>query len=82
MRIKNHETSHIVELEDGSAWRIWPADLAVPLFWKASTRLAVSEIEDECCTHVLVDRLDGTRVRAVEASTAWAPEKIEISLLG
>ena len=24
MRIAKHEKSHIVELEDGSAWRIWP----------------------------------------------------------
>ena len=39
-----------VELEDGSAWRIWPGDLAIPLLWVPSTRLAVSEIDDECCT--------------------------------
>ena len=24
MRIKKHEKSYIVELEDDSAWRIWP----------------------------------------------------------
>jgi hypothetical protein len=81
MRIAKHEMSHIVELEDGSAWRIWPGDFAATLLWMPSTQLAVSEIDDECCTHVLVDRLYGTRVRVIEAEAAWAPEMIEASLL-
>ena len=81
MRIKKHEKSYIVELEDGSAWRIWPGDLAIPLLWMSSTRLAVSEIDDEHCTHVLVDRLHGTCVRVIEAEAAWAPEQIEASLV-
>ena len=81
MRIKKHEESHIVELEDGSEWRIWPGDLVATLLWMPSSRLAVSEIDDECCTHVLVDRLYGTCVRVIEAEAAWAPEMIEASLL-
>lgn len=81
MRIKKHEESDIVELEDGSAWRIWPADLAIPLHWMPSTRLDVCEIDDDCCTHVLVDRLHGTRVRVIEAETSWAPEQIKASLV-
>lgn len=81
MRIRKHEESHIVELEDGSEWRIWPGDLGETLLWMPSSRLAVSEIDDECCTHVLVDRLYGTAVRAVEADTAWTPEHIEASLV-
>ena len=81
MRIKKHEKSYIVELEDGSAWRIWPGDLAIPLLWMPSSRLAVSEIDDECCTHVLVDRLHGTCVRVIEAEAAWAPDEIEASLV-
>ena len=83
MRIKNHEKSHIVELEDGSAWRIWPVDLAIPLMWMPSTRIAVSKIDDECCTHILVDRLHGTSVRVIEAAAAaWAPETIEAAIVG
>ena len=46
MRIAKHEKSHIVELEDGSAWRIWPGDFAATLLWMPSTQLAVSEIDD------------------------------------
>lgn len=81
MRIKKHEESHIVELEDGSEWRIWPGDLAATLLWMPSSRMAVAEIDDEFCTHVLVDRLHGTAVRAVEADAIWAPELVEVSLV-
>jgi hypothetical protein len=31
MRIKKHEKSYIIELEDDSAWRIWLGDLAMSL---------------------------------------------------
>jgi hypothetical protein len=78
MRIAKHEESHIVELEDGSKWRIWPGDLAGTLLWMPSSRLAVSEIDDECCTHALVDRLYGTTVRAIEAGAAWTPEHVSL----
>src|SRR6266508_4053227 len=27
MQIKKHDRSHMVELRDGSAWRIWPGDI-------------------------------------------------------
>ena len=81
MRIKKHEESYIVELEGGSAWRIWPGDLAIPLLCVPSTRFAVSEIDDECCTYVLIDRLRGTCVRVIEAAADWAPEEIEVSLV-
>jgi hypothetical protein len=81
MRIKKHEKSYIVELDDGSAWRIWPGDLVATLFWMPSSRLAVSEIDDEHCTHVLIDRLHGTCVRVIEAAAEWVPEVIEASLV-
>ena len=79
MRVKSHEKSHIVELEDGTAWRIWPRALAIPLLWMPSTRLTVSEIDDDCCTHALVDHKHGTSVRVINAEAAFAPEKIEAS---
>jgi hypothetical protein len=81
MRIRKHKESHIVELEDGSEWRIWPGDLGETLLWMPSSRLAVSEIDDEYCTHVLVDRLYGTAVRAVEVDAAWTPQHLEASLV-
>ena len=81
MRVMKYEKSYIAELEDGSSWRIWPGDLATPLLWMSSTRLAVSEINGECWTHVLIDRLHGTCVRAIEATGSWVPEHIEVSLV-
>lgn len=81
MRIKKHEKSYIVELEDGSAWRIRPGDLVIPLLWMPSTRLAVSEIDDEYCTHVLIDRIHGTSVRVIEAVADWSPDEIAASLV-
>ena len=47
MRIKRHKKGYIIELEDGSEWRIWPGDLGATLLRMPSSRLAVSEIEDE-----------------------------------
>ena len=41
MRIRKHDESHIVELEDGSEWRIWPGDLGETLLWMPSSQLAV-----------------------------------------
>ena len=33
MQIKRHDRSHLVELRDGSAWRIWPGDIPKTLQW-------------------------------------------------
>jgi hypothetical protein len=44
MLIKKHDKSHIVELEDGSRWRIWPGDIATTLQWLPTTELRVSAI--------------------------------------
>ena len=80
VRIKKHEESYIVELADGSTWRIWPGDLARTLNWMPSTRLAVYEINGEFCSHVLFDRSQGTCVRVIDAVEHWAPTDIEASL--
>jgi len=76
MLIKRHDKSYIVELEDESAWRIWPGDLTTTLKWMPSTQLSVVEIEDEFCTHALVDQGDGTRARVIAANDHWWPESV------
>ncbi|MGA7881706.1 MAG: hypothetical protein WCD63_12655 [Terrimicrobiaceae bacterium] len=81
MRIKNHAKSYIVELEDDSAWRIWPCDLLTTLHWMPTTQFEVSEIDDDHCTHALIDRSTGMRVRVIEAAATFAPEQIEASLV-
>ena len=80
MLIKKHDSSDIVELEDGSLWRIWPGDIALTLNWLPTTDLLVSEIGDEFCSHALVDQTDDSRVRVIEASENWPVEHVRRSM--
>ena len=82
MHIKTHDKTYSVVLEDGSEWKIWPADLAATLQWEPSSDLEVREIEDdEVCTHALVDRTQGTCVRVFEAAEEWVPEQMDAWLV-
>jgi hypothetical protein len=80
MQIEKHDKSYIVKLEDGSSWRIWPGDIALTLGWSSTTVLEVSQIDDEFCSHALVDKIDGSRVRVIEASKAWPAQQVRQSL--
>jgi len=55
MLIEKHDKSYIVELKDGSRWRIWPGDIATTLQWLPTTELQVVAIDDDFCTHALID---------------------------
>jgi hypothetical protein len=81
-RIKSHPRSHIVELTDGSKWRIWPGDLATTLGWTPEAEIEALPIEDEFCSHVLVDQSDGSRVRATDTTNDWSVDKLRKSLRG
>jgi hypothetical protein len=72
MRITKHEKSYIVELSDGSVWRIWPADLANTLRWLPTTEIDVKKIDDETCSHALINRSDGSQVRVIQANSKWS----------
>jgi hypothetical protein len=80
MRIKQHDRSHIVELSDGSAWRIWPGDAPKTLQWLSTTEIDVAVIEDEICSHALIDCSDGSRVRVIKASADWPVHAVRRSL--
>src|SRR3989442_11281124 len=74
MQIKKHDRSHMVELRDDSAWRIWPGDIPKTLQWLPTTEIDVADIDDEICSHALVDRSNGSRrVRVISASAYWPP---------
>lgn len=79
-RIKSHAKSHIVELTNGSKWRIWPADLVMTLGWTPEAEIEVLPVEDEFCSHVLVNQSDRSRVRVIDASNDWPVEKVRKSL--
>jgi hypothetical protein len=81
-RIKSHAKCYIVELTDGSKWRIWPGDLATTLGWTPEAEIEALPIEDEFCSHVLVNQSDGSRVRATDTSSGWPIEKLRHSLRG
>jgi hypothetical protein len=73
MQIEKHDKSHIVKLEDGSTWRIWPGDIALTLRWLPTTVLQVSAIDDEFCSHALnglVSRLLNPAFTSSHRSTA------------
>jgi hypothetical protein len=80
MLINKHAKSDIVELEDGSLWRIWPGDIALTLNWRPTTHLVISKIGDEFCSHALIDQTDGSRVRVIEASKEWPIEHVQRSM--
>jgi hypothetical protein len=80
MRIEQHDKSHIVELEDGSRWQIWPGDIATTLQWLPTTELQISAIDDELCSHALIDQEGGSRVRVIEASAEWPVAEVRLSL--
>jgi len=67
-------------LSDESAWRIWPSDVAGTLQWLPTTELDVEEIEHDICSHALVDRADGSRVRVISARAEWPVRAVRRSL--
>jgi hypothetical protein len=80
MRIEQHDKSYLVELEDFSRWRIWPGDIATTLQWLPTTELRVIAIDDEFCSHVLIDQEGGSRVRVIEANAEWPVADVRQSL--
>src|SRR5215831_15658800 len=80
MQIKKHDRSHMVELRDGSAWRIWPGDIPKTLEWRPTTEIDVTDTQHEICSHALVDRSNGSRVRAIRASAYWPAAAVRRSL--
>jgi hypothetical protein len=80
MRIKRHDRSDIVELSDGSVWRIWPADVAKTLQWLPTTEIDVVEIEHDICSHTLIDHAQESSVRVIDASAEWPVAAVRRSL--
>jgi hypothetical protein len=77
MQIMRHEKSYIVELEDGSRWRIWPGDISTTLRWLPTTELEVLVIDEEFCSHALVNQTDGSRVGVIKADADWPAEQVQ-----
>ena len=78
MKIKAHAVSHIVELDDGSCWQIFPGDLDVTLHWTPETDLALLETREGIGSHVLASK--GGRVRVIAAGQQWPVEDVKATL--
>jgi hypothetical protein len=82
VKIRSHPESHIVELNDGTRWKIFPGDLDVTLNWKPETNLAVEPIDDEVSSHALVNAADKSSVRVIPATEDWPVREVKQALKG
>jgi hypothetical protein len=71
MKIRSHSESHLVELDDGSRWQIFPGDLDVTLGREPDTDLRVIRIKGELCSHALVCVNNNGRVRVLPGGKPW-----------
>jgi len=77
MKIRAHAESHVVELDDGSQWQIFPGDLATTLSWKPETDLHLEPSGDRVSSHVLVNATDNSRVRVIAADGTWVDGEVK-----
>jgi hypothetical protein len=82
MQIMRHDRSHIVTLADGSEWRIWPGDTPYTLQWLPTTEIDLVTVEHKVCSHALINRADGSRVRVISASRSWPVGEVRRTLAG
>ena len=77
MKILEHRESHIVKLDDGSTWQIFPGDIDDTLTWLPTTELRLFEINDEIASHALINSDDGTRVRVRPQGESWPAAQVK-----
>ena len=65
MKIRRHSESHIVELDDETTWRIFPGDLDVTLNWKPDVDLKLVRINDDACSHALIESWPTKEVKTI-----------------
>lgn len=82
MKIRAHSESHVVELDDGSRWQIFPGDLATTLGWKPETDLHLERSSDRVSSHVLVNVQDQSRVRVNVEGEGWPAGAVKDALKG
>ena len=80
MKIRSHSESHVVELDNGSRWQIFPGDLDVTLNWTPETDLRLERIDDDISSHTLVSTADGSRVRVIGAGETWPVKEVKRTL--
>ena len=77
MKISNHSESHLVELDAGSRWRIFPGDIDVTLNWQPDHELKLVRIDDEASSHALVSLADNSSVRVLPVNEEWLAKDVK-----
>jgi hypothetical protein len=72
MKIRRHSESHLVEMNDGSRWRIFPGDIDVTLNWQPDDDLKLVLTDDEASSHALVSASDNSSVRVLSVNEDWS----------
>ena len=81
MKIQYHSESHLVELDDGSKWQIFPGDLDVTLSWKPDTELKLVRMNDDpVSSHALISSDDNRSVRVLPVGEKWPVDKVRTVL--
>jgi hypothetical protein len=80
MKIRTHSESHVVVLDDGSQWQIFPGDLDLTLGWKPETELSCERTDDAVASHVLVNASDQSCVRVIAAGERWPAAQVKNQL--
>lgn len=78
MKIRSHSESHVVELDDGSRWQIFPGDIDLTLSWKPETDLTLTSSDDAISSHELVG--GGAKVRVIPAGESWPVAEVRAAL--
>jgi hypothetical protein len=76
MKIRSHSEGHVVELDDGSKWQLFPGDIDKTLGWTPETDLLLEKINDDVSTHALVSSTDRSRVRVIRAGANWPVQDV------
>jgi hypothetical protein len=80
VKIVSHSESHIVALDDGSRWQVFPGDLDITLGWKPETELKLIRIDDDMSQHALISDDDAGRVRVLPEGASWPKERVRTNL--
>jgi hypothetical protein len=77
MKIRKHSESHLVELEDGSRWQVFPGDIDLTLNWQPDDELKLVRIDDVASSHALISLADNSSVRVLAVNERWSVNNVK-----
>jgi hypothetical protein len=80
MKIRKHSESHLVELEDGSRWQVFPGDIDLTLNWQPDDELKLVRIDDVASSHALISLADNSSVRVLAVNERWSVNNVNCIL--